>query len=132
MEKLTPLQWTPEHVEAFTASVAANPYGPLESAGEVLHGAYLFEFSHRAQRALLAVRPVALSGGMRLDVVGLHGEGQRFQAAAIDGAVEALGRARGAAALSMTTMHAGLAAAAKRQGWQQTGVVMTKILKALQ
>lgn len=119
-------------MEAFGTSVAANPYGPLESAAEVLGGAYLFAFEHRSQRALLAVRPVHLSGGLRLDVVGMHGEGQRFQAAALDGGLEALARRNGAAALSMTTMHEGLAAAARRQGWVQTGVVMTKILKALQ
>lgn len=132
MEKLTCRQWTPEDIEAFGPAVAANPYGPLESAAEVLRGSYLFEFDHRAQRALLAVRPVPLSGGLRLDVVGMHGEGQRFQAAPLDGALCALARQHGAAALSMTTMHAGLAAACRRHGWQQTGVVMTKMMGPMQ
>lgn len=119
-------------MEAFGPSVAANPYGPLESAAEVLGGSYLFSFEHRMQRALLAVRAVQLSGGLRLDVVGMHGEGQRFQAAALDGGLEALARRNGAAALSMTTMHEGLAAAARRQGWMQTGVVMTKMMGPFQ
>jgi len=132
VEKLTPVGWTEDAVEAFGPSVAANPYGPLESAAEVLGGSYLFSFEHRMQRALLAVRAVQLSGGLRLDVVGMHGEGQRFQAAALDEGLEALARRNGAAALSMTTMHTGLAAAARRQGWMQTGVVMTKMMGPVQ
>ena len=132
MEKLNAIAWNAEAFAAFAASVAANPYGPLESAQEVLQGAYLFEFEHRAQPLLLAVRPVPLSGGLRLDVVGMHGQGQRFQAAALDGYLCALARQHGAAALSMSTQHAGLVAAAKRHGWQQTGVVMTKMTGAVQ
>lgn len=123
--------WAPEHVEALLPSVAASPW-PMEGPGDVLTGAMLYEFTHGASHALLAVRPVALAGGRRLDVVGLVSDGDRLNGAAIDGAAVAIARELDCQALAMCTQRAHVVRTCTRMGWQITGMVMAKGINGVQ
>ncbi len=107
-------------------SVEASPWGPLEGPGDVLGGSFLFEFEQGRARALLAVRPVALQLGARLDVVGLVSLGERMHSGAIDAAACDIARQMGAQQLAMCTQQDHVARQCARHGWTQTGVVMTK------
>lgn len=106
-------------------SVQASPW-PLDGIADALGGAMLYEFSSGKAHALMAVRPVRLEGGTRLDVVGLVSDGDRLNAAEIDGAAVSIARHYGAQALAMCTMRGHVARACERNGWQITGVVMAK------
>lgn len=116
---------------ALAPSVAASPW-PMEGPADVLAGALLYEFEHGRSHALLAVRPVELAGGRRLDVVGLVSDGERMQSAAIGGAVEHVARSMGCQALAMCTVHQHVVNVCKRQGWSITGAVMAKDLGHVQ
>lgn len=118
--------WTADHVAALLPSVDASPWGPLESAGDVLGGSYLFDFTQAGAHALLAVRPVRLALGTRLDVVGLVSLGDRMQSGALDAALCDIAGRLGAAQVAMCTKHQHVAQQCARHGWMQTGVVMTK------
>lgn len=125
--KVTPIpEWTAEHVRALQPSVDASPWGPLESPGDVLGGAYLFEFEQGGAHALLAVRPVPLALGLRLDVVGLVSLGDRLRSADFDAALCGIASRLGAAQVALCTKHEHVARQCARHGWSQTGVVMTK------
>lgn len=124
---MTPITaWTAEHVHALQPSVDASPWGPLESAGDVLGGSFLFEFEQGGAHALLAVRPVRLALGTRLDVVGLVSQGDRMQSGALDAALCDIAGRLGAAQVAMCTGKEHVARQCARHGWMQTGVVMTK------
>lgn len=126
-QKVTPVQhWTPEHVAALLPSVEASPWGPLEGPGDVLGGSYLFEFEQGRVHALMAVRPVRLQLGNRLDVVGLVSLGDRMPSGAIDAMACQAAQALGAQQLAMCTKHEHVVRQSARHGWVQTGVVMTK------
>lgn len=120
-----PLAWDADRVAALLPSVAASPW-PMEGAGDVLGGALLYEFTHGRAHALLAVRPVLLAGGRRLDVVGLVSDGERMQGAAIDGAAVSIARRLDCQALAMCTQRAHVVKVCTRQGWEVTGMVMAK------
>ncbi|GKT19558.1 hypothetical protein AVHY2522_22920 [Acidovorax sp. SUPP2522] len=117
--------WDASHVEALMPSVLASPW-PLEGARDVLQGALLYEFSQGRSHALLAVRPVPLAGGLRLDVVGLVSDGERLQGAAIDAAAVQVARSLGCQALAMCTVSAHVEKVCARTGWERAGVVMQK------
>lgn len=124
---MTPVsEWTAAHVHALQPSVDASPWGPLESAGDVLGGSYLFEFEQGGSRGLLAVRPVSLALGLRLDVVGLVSQGDRVRSGDLDAALCSIAGRLGAAQVAMCTKHEHVARQCARHGWVQTGVVMTK------
>lgn len=126
-QKVTPVQhWTPEHVAALLPSVEASPWGPLEGPGDVLGGSFLFEFEQGRVHALMAVRPVRLQLGNRLDVVGLVSLGDRMPSGAIDAMACDVARQLGAQQLAMCTKQDHVARQCARHGWVQTGVVMTK------
>jgi len=120
-----PLEWTRAMVDALAPSVAASPW-PLEGPADVLVGSKLFELTHAGSHLLMAVRPVTLAGGLRLDVVGLVSDGDRMQSAAIDAAVEYVAREFGCSALAMCTISQHLEKTCARNGWKKTGVVMAK------
>lgn len=125
--KVTPLAWDADRLAAMLPSVAASPW-PMEGPGDVLGGSLLYEFEHGGSHALLAVRPVALAGGRRLDVVGLVSDGDRMRGAAIDGAAVSVARSLGCQAVAMCTVHQHVVNVCKRQGWFITGAVMAKEL----
>ncbi len=104
----------------------ASPWGPLESPGDVLGGSYLFDFRQDGAHALLAVRPVRLALGTRLDVVGLVSLGDRMRSGALDAALCDVAARLGAAQVAMCTKQEHVAQQCARHGWIKTGVVMTK------
>jgi len=125
--QVTPVTaWTADHVRALLPSVDASPWGPLEGPGDALGGAFLFEFEQGRAHALVAVRPVSLALGVRLDVVGLVSDGERMRSGALDAAVCGIAQQLGAQQVAMCTKHEHVARQCARHGWQQTGVVMTK------
>jgi hypothetical protein len=125
--KVTPVtQWTRAHIEALQPSIDASPWGPLEGPGDVLGGAFLYEFDQGGAHALLAVRPVQLALGVRLDVVGLVSTGDRMQSGAIDAAACGIAAQFGALQVAMCTKQQHVARQCVRHGWTETGVVMTK------
>lgn len=127
-EKLTPLDWTPELVAAFVPAVERNPWLPLESAYEALHGSLCYEVRHGQQRALMAVRVQHLSGGTRAEVTGLVSDGPLFHVQALDRAAVMVADQLGAHVLGMSTMVPALARVAQRQGWVASGAILTKRL----
>lgn len=123
--KVKPLAWEAAHVAALAPSVAASPW-PMEGPRDVLNGAMLFEFTNGRAHALMAVRPVLLAGGRRLDVVGLRSDGERLQGAAIDAAAVRIARELECKALAMCSQRAHVIRTCARQGWGITGMVMAK------
>ncbi len=124
---MTPVtQWTPEHVRALLPSVEASPWGPQEGPADVLAGAYLFDYQEGGAHALLAVRPVTLQRGSRLEVVGLVSLGDRLRGAALDRALSGIAQAMGAEHLAMCTKNNHVARQCERHGWQRSGVIMTR------
>ena len=111
---------------AFTPSVEASPWGPLEGHADILTGAHLVEFSKDRQHALAAVRTVPLLHGVRLDVVGLVSDGDRLTLATLGDALEHVAHQLGAQQLAMCTKHQHLVRACIRHGWAATGTVLTK------
>lgn len=126
--KVTALNWTPELVARFEASNANNPWGVLEVPGEVLHGSFLFNVEHGAQRALMAVRPQVCTHGTRAEITGLVSEGPLFHAKAIDTAALMVAHQVNANVLAMCTRLPALVRAAERVGWVATGTIVTKRL----
>ena len=127
-----PLEWDLQRVRAMVPSVDASPWGPLESAGDVLAGSFLYEFGQGGARALVAVRPVSLAHGRRLDVVGLVSLGDRMRSGELSAAVCEIGRGFGAVQVAMCTKHEHVARQCARHGWEQTGVVMTRAINVEQ
>lgn len=123
--------WAPEHVEALLPSVAASPW-PLEGPGDVLTASQVYEFTHGTSHAFVAVRPVALAGGRRLDVVGLVSNRDRLCGAAMDGAVVSIARELDCHAIAMCTQRAHVVRACARNGWRITGMVMAKEIERVQ
>jgi len=68
--QVIPARWDAERIKALQASVNANPWGPFEDVRDVFMGASLYSYSRAGEQALMAVRPVRLAHGTRLDVVG--------------------------------------------------------------
>ncbi len=124
---MTPVpEWTAAHVAALQPSVDASPWGPLESPGDVLGGSYLFDFRQGGAHALMAVRPVRLALGTRLDVVGLVSLGERMRSGELDAALCGIAAQLGAAQVAMCTRQDHVARQCARHGWTETGVIMTK------
>lgn len=128
---IVPIAWDAERIAAMLPSVHASPW-PLDGPKDALSGALLFDFTHGGAHALLAVRPVRLTHGTRLDVVGLVSDGDRLSAAAIDAAAVRIAREYGAQALAMCTVRGHLVKACARNGWNITGMVMAKELNNVQ
>lgn len=122
---MKPLQWTPEHIEAFGPSVLASPFG-MAGPLDVLVGSFLYEFSEGSHRALIAARPLTFAQGKRLDVVGLVSLGERLKPAALDAALMDIAKAHGAQAVAMCTKWPHIARACARAGWTYTGQIMNK------
>lgn len=128
-EKVTAIQWTPEHVEAFNVAAARNPWGALESPAEILAGCFLFEVQHGQQHALMAIRRQELSGGVRAEVAALASSGPFFHWKALDAATMMAAQQLGADVLGMSTQVPALARGCQRVGWVTTGAILTKWLK---
>lgn len=130
--QLTVRPWGTSDVLAFTPSVEASPWGPLEGHADVLTGAHLVEFTKGRQHALIAARRLELTHGVRLDVVGLVSDGDRLQAHDLDAALHTVALQLGAHQLAMCTKHRHIINSCTRYGWQITGTVMTKGLHHVQ
>jgi len=126
LTKVTPLPWTSETLDAFTRSVQANPWGPFESPEEVLGGSVAFLVEEGATRVLLAVRPLPLSHGRRLDVVGLAGQGSYCKSSVVDAGAVMAARQFGCSMVAMQTQNPKVARGALREGWTTTGAILTK------
>lgn len=131
--EVTPVAWDLERINALQPSVDANPWGPLEDARDVFYGASLYEFASKpGESALVAVRPVSLAHGRRLDVVGLVSLADRLNMAALVASLEHLAHQHDAQQLAMCTKRAHLVRRALSLGWELTGQVMTKDLHVKQ
>lgn len=125
---MMPVLWDADRLAALQPAVDANPWGPMESAVDVLHGASLYEYQRGQEHALLAVRPVRLAHGVRLDVVGLVSIADRLNMGALSASLESVAHQHGAAQLAMCTQRAHLVKQCSRFGWGVTGLVLTKAL----
>ena len=118
------INWTPEHVAAFAPSVEASPMAPLVTPERVLSDSTLLEYRRGDQRALLAVKGVALPLGNRLDIVGLVSDGARIESAPALEALRRFSLLHGINYITMMTRRDHVARACTRAGWRTTGVVM--------
>lgn len=124
--QVTRLGWDASHVLELMPSVNANPFGPLEGPFDALGNSCLYEITQGRGRALVAVRPVDLAHGRRLDVVGLVSTGDRLSAATVAHALDDMAAMHDAGQLAMCTHRAHLVKGASRTGWAISGFVMTK------
>lgn len=122
---MTPTAWTPDHVQAFAASVHASPFG-MAGPVDILAGSFLYAFEDGPRRALIAARPVHFALGNRLDLVGMVSTGERLQPSAMDLEFMDIARAHGAQAVTMCTRWPHIVRACARAGWASTGTVMQK------
>jgi len=107
-------------------SVEASPWG-LGGVYDVLGGSHLYELQQAGRHALVAVRPVSLEHGQRLDVVGLVSLGDRLASGPVLEGLDTLAHLYQADALAMCTRHPHLVRACSRGGWALTGTVMNKV-----
>ena len=126
LPQVTPLAWQDTHISELQPSVDASPWGPLEGPLDVLGHSFLYEITQRGARALVAVRPVDLAAGRRLDVVGLVSTGDRMSAAAVANSLDDIAAMHQAQQLAMCTQRAHLVKGASRHGWSISGVVLLK------
>lgn len=124
--QVTPVSWGESHVLEMLPSVIANPWGPLEGPFDVLGNSFLYEVTEGRSRALVAVRPVDLDHGRRLDVVGLVSTGERLSAATVARALDDVGAMHQADQLAMCTQRGHIVKGAARYGWSISGMVLTK------
>lgn len=124
--KVTRLAWDVSHVLELMPAVHANPFGPLEGPMDVLGNACLYEITQGRGRALVAVRPMDLQDGRRLDVVGLVSTGDRLSAATVAHALDDMAALHNADQLCMCTQRAHLVKGAARHGWAISGLIVTK------
>lgn len=118
--------WEPSHVVDMLPTVQASPFGPLEGPLDVLGDSCLYELTEGAGRALIAVKPVTMAHGRRLDVVGLESLGDRLRAATVAQALDDLAARHHADQLAMCTNHAHIVKGASRHGWTISGLVLIK------
>lgn len=126
LPQINPLAWQESHIEALQPSVDASPWGPLEGPLDVLGNSFLYEVQQGRARALVAVRPVDLAMGRRLDVVGLVSTGDRMSAATVAGALDDMAAMHQATQLAMCTQRAHIIKGASRNGWSISGLVLLK------
>lgn len=125
MEKTLKLRpWDDQAIAAFHPVVDTNPWGPLECAGELLGGSYLFEYSAAGQRALVAARPVALSGGTRVEIVAMRSLGDRLHAKPFCAALVGMGHQLEGNVLAMSSAVPHVLTTLSRNGWTTTGALM--------
>jgi hypothetical protein len=117
-------EWSSEAMRALARGRSA--FGPLASVEDITAGADLYEYRHGDSRAFVAVRPVYLSKGLRLDIVGLASVGQRLAAHEFHAAVDGLARDYRADLLACCTTVAHVAKSCKNNGYTLTGAVLTK------
>ena len=112
-------------------SAAASPYSVVESFGDALRDAHLFEIEQGASRVLLAVRGTQLANGRLLEVVGMRSLGERARAADLLPVIEQLARDayERVDLLSMCTRHPHLVRACERQGWHAVASIVNKPLR---
>ena len=118
------VDWTDESLRAIARG--RSPFGPLASLDQMMAGAELYEYQHGASRAFVAVRPVHLAKGMRLDIVGLASVGQRLAAHEFHAAVDSLARDYRADLLACCTSVAHVAKSCTGHGYTLTGAILTK------
>lgn len=123
---MTRMGWDESSVLSLMPSVHASPWGPLEGPFDVLGNACLYELTEGRGRALVAVRPVDLQHGRRLDVVGLVSTGDRLSAATVARALDDMAAMHHADQLAMCTQRAHIVKGASLHGWGISGLVMTK------
>lgn len=116
--------WSGESLRAMAR--ARSAFGPLASVDEIMRGADLYEYQDGASRAFVAVRPVILSGGTRLDIVGLASVGQRLAAHPFHAALDALADDYGAQIMACMTQVPHVAKSCQAHGYAITGAVLTK------
>lgn len=127
-QALTLRDWDEDAVRAFYPVVDTNPWGPLENAGELLSGAFLAEYREGTRHALVAARPVQLSGGVRVEIVGLRSLGDRLPADLIAKEVVKLSHALGGNLVAMSSRVPHILSTLNRHGWATTGALMVKAL----
>ncbi len=125
---MKPLEWDTDHLQAFSRSADASPFGPLASSGEICRGAYLYEYTRGGQHALVAVKPLHFSGGSRLEIVALHSDGDRLQALPFYAAVDGIARSHGAQLVACITQRPHIARACERAGFAVSGAVLLKVV----
>lgn len=124
---LKQLAWSQDALEALLPSVEASPWGALDSPGEVLGNAHLFEHTLEGQRVLIVTRPEQCAHGVRCDIVGLRSLGDRFNAAALDASLLRIAREGYSAQLiAMNTKHQHIVRRCEALGWTRTGFVVIK------
>lgn len=121
---MRPAAWNDEAYAAMR--LASSPFGPLACIEQMMHGADLFIYERAKQRAFVAVRPVALFGGQRLDIVGLSSVGDRLQGRAFHAAIDRLAIDHRASLLACCTSVTHVAQSCTKNGFSITGAVLTK------
>lgn len=130
-QTLTPKAWTVQAVHAFDSVCAVNPFGALQSASELVEGAYLFEYHHGDQLALIALTRSVFAAGVQVHLQALVNVTPNLplQYRHTMQAVENTARIWGADVLTLCTQHAAMTAAAPRWGGAVSGAIISKILR---
>lgn len=124
------LAWTPDAVQAFAPVCQNDPFGPLQTPGELLQGSYLYDYQRGQQSALVALTRDVFAGGIRVHVQGLISDAPgQLQTRHLMQDIEATARNLGADVLTLCTRHAAIAASAPRWGGQVSGAIITKFLR---
>ena len=127
---LTFATWTDDAIQAFGPVCQVNPWGSIESLGELLHGAHLVAYSHNDQEALIALRREQYGAGVRVHLQAMVSTGAApLQARQLMDSVEALAVAWHGDVLTMVSQHPKIAATAKRWGGHISGAVICKHLR---
>jgi hypothetical protein len=122
--------WTPDAVQAFAPVCSNDPFGPLLTPAEMLHGSYLYDYQRGNQSALVALTREVFAGGIRVHVQGLVSDAPgQLQTRHLMQDIEATARNLGADVLTLCTRHPAIAASAPRWGGRVSGAIITKFLR---
>ncbi len=125
---MSPASWDADALDTFDQSIAASPFGLLASPYEVMHGAHLYEYTNRKERALVAVRRQCFSGGNRLDIVGLASTGDRLQTKPFAAELDNLARLHESRILACFTQVPHVVSMCVRNGFGVSGAILLKVI----
>ena len=122
---VTAIDWTPDAL-AKLYDPSLSPFGPLATAGEIFKNCHLYVFENHNQKSYVAVRPVAMHNGKRLDIVGVRSIGKKMCGAAFADAANQIAKIHGASVIGLMTKISKVADKCIENGFQITGAVLTK------
>ena len=129
-EKVTikAIDWTPV-ILAMLYRPELSPLGGLASAEQAFNGCHLYSYQNGDQGAYIAAKPVALAGGVRLDVHSVKSTGKKMDGKKFADAVDLIAALHGAVCIALMTKIPQIAEKCIDNGFAINGAVLIRFVK---